>query len=597
MFIKLRLIVDCISKLSSLYLKRVQIRLKMKKIQVLCSILFVGILPSWGQSAFNMLWRDAYQHTPNNNFSSEVRELVTNQSTGDMYMLADFTSNIDLGGTPTATTYNYTSIVKYDINGSFVDIVLLDVVQHNAVGFERKSGFGLEIDQAGNLYAGYTSFNANTNYDIKISKFDASLNVLWTQTYNALSKDDGVDMVVSPASVVYAIIKSGTAATNYRYRIIKAASNLTSTSAFHTFPLGDHPSTMVMDATGNIYFTGYRAQTNGGGNSVLSGSLTSTGNTATVRWIRSDDIGGGSGDDIGRYVTLGADGFIYVAGSAQGPVQHGQDAITMKFAPINGKLQWTNVINFTLSDGAFFVEAPDLANVYTGWKGGNSVYVDRISSSGGLYTGRGVYSPVPQGSYTSITGISLDDMKISPSKGIYLSGTVSANNGSNALQAAFVSKFNFQVRATGNLTPSVVAPVEGSFQESRSNMQLALNNTFRKVYTACNQASDNSNHQQETIVISSWESPNTFRSFSETNPSNGVNAFPNPSSGIFQIDAPFGVHSIAVTDLTGRILYQFQNTSKNAKSSIDISSIPAGLYFIEVRGTDGEWEQLKVSKN
>lgn len=574
------------------------IKLKMKKLHLLIASVFtlsaLITIPSFGQLSFNMLWRDAYQHTPNNNFSSEVRELVTNQSTGDVYMLADFTSNIDLGGTPTATTYNYTSIVKYDINGSFVDIVLLDVVQHNAIGFERKSGFGLEIDQAGNLYAGYTSFNANTNYDLKISKFDASLNVLWTQTYNALSKDDGVDMVVSPASVVYAIIKSGTATTNYRYRIIKAASNLTSTSAFHTFPLGDHPSSMVMDATGNIYYTGYRIQTNGGGNSVLTGSLTSTGNTATVRWIRSDDIGGGSGDDIGRYVTLGADGFVYVAGSAQGPVQHGQDAITMKFASTNGKLQWTNVINFTLSDGAFFVEAPDLANVYTGWKGGNSVYVDRISSSGGLYTGRGIYNPVPQGSYTSITGVSLDDMKISPSKGIYLSGTVSANNGSNTLQAAFISKFNFQVRATGNLTPSVVAPVEGSFQESRSNTQLALNNTFRKVYTACNQASDNANHQQEAIVISAWESPNTFR-LQEQESIGVVDAYPNPSAdGTFQFNTAMGAQQVRVTDLTGRVVEFLDFSDLKYEFSLNLTHCLKGTYIVEVKGFEGHSEFVKI---
>lgn len=550
-----------------------------------------------GQAPFNSLWKDFYQHTTNNNFSNEVREIVTNQATGDFFMLADFTSNLDAGGTPTATTYNYTSVLKYDINGVLQDQILFDVGQHNVVGFQRKSGFALEIDQAGNLYVGYTSFNSSTDYDLKITKLDASLNILWTHTYNALSKDDGVDLVVSPTAAAFAIVKSGTSATNFRYRLIKATSNLTSTAAFYSFPLGDHPSSMTMDASGNFYYTGYRAQTNGGGNAVLTGSLTSTGSSATVRWARADDIGGGSGDDIGRHIIIGADGFAYVAGSAQGPVQHGQDAITMKYATINGKLQWTNVINFTLSDGAFFVEVPDVSNVYTGWKGGNAVYVDRISAVGGLYTGRGVYNPVPQGPYTSISGISLEDMRISPSKGIYVSGTVSANNGSQAFQAVYIAKFNFQVRATGNLAPSATAPVEGEFQESRANMQMVLNNSFKKIYTACNNARDNANHQQEAIEFTAWESPNTFR-LTDHATSQTTEAYPNPSSdGVFQFTSPMGAQFVRVTDLTGRIVEVLDFSDVKHEFSLNLTHCVKGTYMVEVREPDGSSDFVKILIN
>ncbi|MFM7080308.1 MAG: T9SS type A sorting domain-containing protein [Bacteroidota bacterium] len=570
----------------------------MKTIQLLLTNILlvstIGILPAQGQASFNMLWRDGYQHTSNNNFSNEVREIVTNQSTGDFFMLADFTSNVDMGGTPTATTYNYTAVLKYDINGVFQYQKLFDVGQHNVIGFERKSGFALEIDQAGNVYAGYTTFNSSTDYDLKVTKLDPSLNVLWTHTYNALSKDDGVDLVVSPTAVAYAIVKSGTAATNYRYRLIKAASNLTSTAAFYSFPLGDHPASMTMDAAGNFYYTGHRVQSNGGGNAVLTGSLTSTGSSATVRWARADDIGGGSGDDIGRYITIGADGFAYVAGSAQGPVQHGQDAITMKYATSNGKLQWTNVINFTLSDGAFFVEVPDISNVYTGWKGGNAVYVDRISAVGGLYTGRGVYNPVPQGPYTSISGVSLEDMSISPSKGIYVSGTVSANNGSQALQAVYIAKFNFQARSTGNLAPSVLAPVEGDFQESRANMQMVLNNSFKKIYTACNNARDNANHQQEAIEFSAWESPNTFR-LQEQESIQAVDVYPNPSAdGTFQFNTSLGARQVRVTDLTGRVVESLDFSDLKHDFSLNLTHCVKGTYLVEVIGFEGHSEIVKI---
>ncbi len=62
---------------------------------------------------------------------------------------------------------------------------------------------------------------------------------------------------------------------------------------------------------------------------------------------------------------------------------------------------------------------------------------------------------------------------------------------------------------------------------------------------------------------------------------NNVSIYPNPTSGIININTNAQIVNIEVTDITGKVIY-IGNTN-----SIDISTQPNGVYFIKVQTEDG----------
>jgi M6 family metalloprotease-like protein len=59
------------------------------------------------------------------------------------------------------------------------------------------------------------------------------------------------------------------------------------------------------------------------------------------------------------------------------------------------------------------------------------------------------------------------------------------------------------------------------------------------------------------------------------------NVFPNPSRGIFQIYSDENIKSISITDLIGKNI-PFHEKTENSKSTIQISDIKSGIYFIHI---------------
>jgi hypothetical protein len=66
-----------------------------------------------------------------------------------------------------------------------------------------------------------------------------------------------------------------------------------------------------------------------------------------------------------------------------------------------------------------------------------------------------------------------------------------------------------------------------------------------------------------------------------------VTIYPNPSAGVFKLDAEQAVTSIEVYNTLGETVYK--NTTVDAKqTTIDISAQPKGLYFMKVANATGE---------
>src|SRR5262245_45222434 len=113
---------------------------------------------------FNGDWAEPYQHTSANGFSNECRKVVPDSVNGGIYVLYDVTSNLDPSNNPTANTYSYVLILKYDLFGTLVYDYQIDVGQHSSSGFDRRSGFGLAVDYAtGDVFVGYNTYDATTS--------------------------------------------------------------------------------------------------------------------------------------------------------------------------------------------------------------------------------------------------------------------------------------------------------------------------------------------------------------------------------------------------------------------------------------------------
>ena len=77
-----------------------------------------------------------------------------------------------------------------------------------------------------------------------------------------------------------------------------------------------------------------------------------------------------------------------------------------------------------------------------------------------------------------------------------------------------------------------------------------------------------------------------------------VRVWPNPTSSSLQLTVNnvqlTDNYSYKITDLSGRILMQGKINSE--KEEINISGFAAGMYFLEVRSSDGVIQTVKVVK-
>ena len=81
-------------------------------------------------------------------------------------------------------------------------------------------------------------------------------------------------------------------------------------------------------------------------------------------------------------------------------------------------------------------------------------------------------------------------------------------------------------------------------------------------------------------------------------PENGINIYPNPTTGIVTIDftnfANFGKVEIKITDISGKTIKNFQNDSFS-NFQIDITNQPPGIYFLKIE-TGNKISHYKIIK-
>lgn len=224
---------------------------------------------------------------------------------------------------------------------------------------------GLSVDASQNIYLTTSEVYVSgfSDYNIFVRKFDPSMNLLWTNTFDGKqgkSEDFGVSSVVDSSGNVYAT--GGTEGISGFFdlwaRKIDPNNKVMWTTIENLSQNGhDYGVGINLDSLGNPYITGGVYET-GQGNNIFLVKL--NGITGKSIWAKPATYNGsGSGDDVGNAVAVDSLGNVYVVGSE---MASGGKASWFGRFNTKGKLisQWGSYIN-ALTDVA--VDAS--GNVYT----------------------------------------------------------------------------------------------------------------------------------------------------------------------------------------------------------------------------------------
>ncbi len=548
------------------------------KIFTRAALLLLSLYSFNSHAQFSSVWTANYQHSASPGFSNEGRKVAEDPS-GNIFILSDNTSDIDPFGIQGATTFHYVTVAKYNTNGGFVSSLVVQVYNHVTSGFDNEGAFGLQIDASGNVYLGFTTYDAITGYDIKIGKYDNNLVRIWTNSYITNGDEKGIDFKVDATGNIYAIVK--TTDTQVHFSLIKSVPMSAPATLVYTFPANsltitcfDFDGSQTAYVGGYVYKSGYRDAYVGAidvvSNSVLWGSIYSP--------------KGVQGDDVINDITVGIDGNIYAAGTTnQGA--NGDRALVTRNLPGNPKFDFVKNLKGFYSSAGYFVDASESGWVYIGATSttDNQAYVFRIPDSG-IYNIAGLisFTPVPSTSYTSINGITLGAMKISSSKNIYITGGISASGPSGDFNCSYLYKASV---VFGNaLIDAGGTTVEGQFGSNYSGVDIALDYSKTDVYWLRNYWS--SNHANEYAQLIDVSVPSPLREMGRDGESTTVSIYPNPATTAIEISSGDLITDIEVLDIAGnRVLY---TQVGSMTTRINVSELAQGYYMVKTITEKGQ---------
>lgn len=533
------------------------------------------------QAQMSLNWSQNYQHTASPGYSNESRKIAVDSS-GNIYVLADVTSDFDPAGVQVTTTQNYTVLLKYDMNGNFIVSRQIAVGSHLVTGFNNKSAFGLEIDQAGNIYVGCNAFNPNTNYNVTITKYNPSLIRLWGYTYNPAGNEFGQDLKVAPTGKAFALIKSLTGGTTYKI-IAADTTSPTGTADFHVFAnTTEVVNSMVVNQNEEVFVTGSQLQS--GFNTIMTAAIGASG---SLKWKRFYNGGSSNRDDSGNKIVKGPGQELYVLGTSDRGTPFGLDPIVLKYFSGNGRLSWATFLDHDQTDNyGVTINTFNSGLVFVGSTSGIEVLVDRLETTRGQHTGRRVYAPTPVADYISIDSVSVADIQASPFDNVYLSGTIYATDLNNDdFVATWLAKFipnTGRVPLDQALKLEYEIPAEGSFNKSFEAADFVIDFNNAKLHNLVSTFSTFATHNDENVQINSYDLPLQFRNASDLNETDvSVSVYPNPSNGIIHINGDIKPGSeIIISDLSGRTVGTF--VSSGSFNTISTGNMAPGYYYISI---------------
>ena len=345
---------------------------------------------------------------------------VTVDPFGNVYTSGYFEGTVDFD--PGSGIYNLSSnggndifISKLDATGNFVWAKAIG-------GSYNDRGNSIALDTFGNIYitgyfkdtvdfdpgSGIYNLSSNGSFDIFISKLDASGNFIWAKAMGGSNNDFGFSIVLDASGNVYTI---GIFMDTADFDPGSGFFNLISNGGYDNFiskidfmgnfiwakAIGgsssyDRANSIAIDASGNVYTTGYYWSIvdfdPGNGiynlNSFGDGSIFILKFDASGNFIWVKAMGGGS-NDRGISIAIESTGNIYTTGYFNGTydfdpgsgiynlISNGGNDIFISKLDASGNFVWAKAMGGSSSDQGNSIALDAIGNVYTtGYFGGTT---------------------------------------------------------------------------------------------------------------------------------------------------------------------------------------------------------------------------------
>lgn len=500
-------------------------------------------------------------------------------------MLSDVTSDIDPFGVQGTTTYHYVIVRKYSSSGSVLATKNISIQNHISAGFNNYSAGSIKIDVAGNVYIGYSSYNANTDFDVVLAKLDNNLARVWENFYQNTGTDNLIDMKLNTFGTLYAVIKT-VVGPSISYSVIASVPSNSSSQLIVPFaPNVISISSLALDNSQAIYVGGYIVKA--GSKNAYVAAIDLTHNFIT--WSSSYSPKGVQGDDYVNEITVGSDGNIYAVGTSfQGNL--GDLVLVLKNTPGNPRFDFIVTLKGAGPMKGIFINASESGWLYIGAVAYNDfiAYAYRIPSDGIFVTpGMIEFVPTPVANYNALTDITLSDMKVSSGKNIYLTGSVMADGPSGTFSCSYL--FKSSVVFGNALIDAGGMPVEGDFNGNLEGVNVSLDYSKADVYQLRNFWDDA--HLVEKIELIDINVPSPLR-YSSTNCDEKISLSPNPAREQLKINSAASIMQVEILNMEGALL---MNETGNSKTVLlNTASLSPGIYLCKVLTENGEAIQKLV---
>lgn len=291
-------------------------------------------------------------------------------------------------------------LIKYNSNG-----IQQWLQQYNGPGNFDDFGISVDVDSAGNVYAGGYSFGTGTSYDFVLLKYNAGGINQWTRRWNGVTNNSDYLKKISVSSNgdVVASGYSFKSTTSNDFTTVKynTSGDLLWVSQYNsTFNNDDQVTNLKVDNQKNVYVCGI-SRGSGLGYDFAVVKYNSAG---VEQWSQRYDSPGSNNDEA-RSVDTDADGNVIVGGFSYQPGTQ-FDFATVKYNSA-GVQQWIRFYNGeNLYDKAADLKTDVAGNIYvTGSSintatGSNDVVILKYNTAGTLtwtksYDGPGNLDDIP----------------------------------------------------------------------------------------------------------------------------------------------------------------------------------------------------------
>lgn len=538
----------------------------------------------------------------------------------------------------------------------------------NIGGAGELKSMAVKTDASGNVYtAGYFSVGgdfdpgagseilyATGDFDIYVTKSDASGKFIWAKGIGDVGVDNAYGVAVDASGNVYV---AGSFSGTVDFDPGAGTQNLTSAGGTDIFvlklnsagdyvwargmggPTDDYAYGLTVDASGNPFTTGYftgiadfdpsavsKILASTGKADIFISKLTSSGNYAWAKRM------GGTDEDQGLAITSDASGNVYATGFFSDKAEFNDGASFYNLTAVgvkdifiekfdnSGNFQWAKGIGGTSYDGGQGIALDASNNVYTvGYFRGyadfdpgttdsymnaavTDIFISKLTSAGKFVWARQMNGTIPNYG---------NPVAVDPTGGVYVTGIFGGttdfdpsssktfNLVSNGYEDVFISKFD----DAGNF--SWAAGIGGTKYDYSTALTMDGSKTllltgyfsgtcdFDPAFATKGNLSASPAGLSDAYTAKYKVVPTGI---SELGKNYAVSIYPNPNTGqiTVKIPAEAAANKIEVYNVLGSLVYQ--NNKIALLNNIDLTTVGNGLYFVKIWNEEGLLATEKIIK-